>query len=205
MSFKSTQSASRVCTCNLPAPGFSLRPIVYSDFTVVVALVAKLHLTLSQPHGLVALPGSSVREISQARRLEWVAISSSRESSWLRDQTHDSWINRQIFYHWATWKARSIQLRTGFSKDCLIKRWAKDLNRHLTDTERYRWYLYIFNTQEKKKFPNVNSEFTRLTQRFAKAVRVSVRENPMLTQLLWTRSWEVRELLDIRVTGIVSW
>ena len=61
MSFKSTQSASRVCTCNLSAPGFSLRPIVYSDFTVVVALVAKLHLTLSQPHGLVALPGSSVR------------------------------------------------------------------------------------------------------------------------------------------------
>ena len=151
MSFKSIQSSSRVCACNLPAPGFSLRPVVFSDFIVVVVLVAKLHLTLSQPHRLVALPGSSVCEISQARRLEWVAISSSRESSWPRDRTHDSCISRQILYHWATWKAQSTQLRTGFSKDCLIKRWAKDLNRHLTDTDRYRWYLYIFNIWGKKK------------------------------------------------------
>ena len=34
-----------------------------------------------------SLPGSSVHVISQARLLEWVAISSSRGSSWLRDQT----------------------------------------------------------------------------------------------------------------------
>ena len=32
-------------------------------------------------------PGSSVHGISQARILEWVAISFSRASSWLRDQT----------------------------------------------------------------------------------------------------------------------
>ena len=32
-------------------------------------------------------PGSSVHGISQARILEWVTISSSRGSSWLRDQT----------------------------------------------------------------------------------------------------------------------
>ena len=32
-------------------------------------------------------PGSSVHGIFQARILEWVAISSSRESSWCRDQT----------------------------------------------------------------------------------------------------------------------
>ena len=41
---------------------------------------------------LVAKPcptlwGSSVNEISQARNLEWVAISFSRGSSWVRDQT----------------------------------------------------------------------------------------------------------------------
>ena len=35
-------------------------------------------------------PGSSVHEISQARILEWVAISSPRESSWLRDWTRVS-------------------------------------------------------------------------------------------------------------------
>ena len=35
-------------------------------------------------------PGSSVQGISQARILEWVAISSSRGSSWPRDWSHSS-------------------------------------------------------------------------------------------------------------------
>ena len=51
-------------------------------------------------------PGSSVHGISQARILEWVAISSSRGSSWPRVQTSISWgscIGRQILCHWATW------------------------------------------------------------------------------------------------------
>ena len=34
-------------------------------------------------------PGSSVHGILQARILEWVAISSSRGSRWIRDHTHD--------------------------------------------------------------------------------------------------------------------
>ena len=37
-----------------------------------------------------SLSSSSVHGISQARILEWLAISSSRESSWLRDGTHVS-------------------------------------------------------------------------------------------------------------------
>ena len=44
-----------------------------------------------------SLPGSSVCGISQARILEWVAISFSRGSSWPRDQTHVSCFGRQIF------------------------------------------------------------------------------------------------------------
>ena len=44
-----------------------------------------------------SLPGSSVHGISQARILEWVAISFSRGSSWPRNQTHDSYIGRWIF------------------------------------------------------------------------------------------------------------
>ena len=47
-------------------------------------------------------PGSSVHGISQARLLDWVAISFSRRSFRPRDQTHIFWIGRQIFYHWAT-------------------------------------------------------------------------------------------------------
>ena len=49
--------------------------------------------------------GSSIHGISQARILEWVAISSCREFSLSRNQTHiscGSHIGRQILYHWAT-------------------------------------------------------------------------------------------------------
>ena len=55
----------------------------------------------------VAPPGSSAHGIFQARMLEWIAISFSRESSWPRDQTHVSWIGTWILYHWTTWEAPS--------------------------------------------------------------------------------------------------
>ena len=51
---------------------------------------------------------SSVHGISQARILEWVAISFSRGSSWSRDWSNISCIGRGILYHWTTWEARSI-------------------------------------------------------------------------------------------------
>ena len=47
---------------------------------VCFCLVAKSYLTLSGPMDC-SQPGSSVRGISQARMLEWVAISFSRGSS----------------------------------------------------------------------------------------------------------------------------
>ena len=43
-------------------------------------------------------PGSSVPGILQARILEWVAISSSRGSSWRTDRTQVSCIGRQMLY-----------------------------------------------------------------------------------------------------------
>ena len=46
-----------------------------------------------------SLPGSSICGILQARILEWVAISSSRESSLPRDRTHVSCTSRLILYH----------------------------------------------------------------------------------------------------------
>ena len=50
-----------------------------------------------------SLPDSSVHGISQARILEWVAISFFRGSSWPRDGTRIFCIGRQILYHRATW------------------------------------------------------------------------------------------------------
>ena len=46
-----------------------------------------------------------VHGVFQARILEWVAISSSRGSSWPRDRTSISCTGREILYHWATWEA----------------------------------------------------------------------------------------------------
>ena len=46
--------------------------------------------------------GSSVHGISQARMLDWVAISFSRRSSWPRDGHWVSCIGRWILYHCAT-------------------------------------------------------------------------------------------------------
>ena len=48
-------------------------------------------------------PGFSVHGILQARILEWVAMSSSRRSSWPRDWICNSCvscISRQLLYHW---------------------------------------------------------------------------------------------------------
>ena len=53
-------------------------------------------------------PSSSVHGILQARILEWIVISSSREASQPRDQTCISCIGKQILYHWSIWEAQNI-------------------------------------------------------------------------------------------------
>ena len=70
--------------------------------------VAQSCLTLCNPMNC-SPPGSSVHGIFQARILEQVAVSYSRDSFWPRDQTHVfcvSCIGKQILYHWATWEAQ---------------------------------------------------------------------------------------------------
>ena len=52
-----------------------------------------------------SLPGSSVHGILHSRILEWVAISSSRGSSWPRNQTQISCIAGRFFPNWATREA----------------------------------------------------------------------------------------------------
>ena len=59
--------------------------------------------TLCDPMGCNP-PGSFVHGILQARILEWIAMSSSRESSWARDGTHVSCIAGRVFTYGATWK-----------------------------------------------------------------------------------------------------
>ena len=57
-----------------------------SAVTVCARLVTESCLTLCDPVDC-SPPGSSVHGILQETMLEWVAVPSSRESSWLKDQT----------------------------------------------------------------------------------------------------------------------
>ena len=77
--------------------------------------VAESYLTLCDP--LNCSPaGSSVHRISQARILEWVAISSSRGSAWSRVWTCETLLN---LLHW---QADSLPLsHLGNPVDCLQK------------------------------------------------------------------------------------
>ena len=64
-------------------------------------LVAQSCLTLCNPTDC-SPPGSSVHGISQARILEWVAMPSSKGSSWPRDQTRVPCIVGRFLIVWAT-------------------------------------------------------------------------------------------------------
>ena len=70
-----------------------------------------------------SLPDSSVHGIFQARKMEWVAISSSRGSSRLRDQTCIVCVGRQrILYCWSTWEAHRT-LVSWFKNQSFRHRW----------------------------------------------------------------------------------
>ena len=86
-----------------------LRPmhIVTNGRNPFFFLMTKLCWTLCRPMNC-SLPGSQSMGISQARILEWVAISLSRESLWTRDQTHIHWIVRCFLYHSATRESHCV-------------------------------------------------------------------------------------------------
>ena len=69
-------------------------------------VVGKLCLTLGTQWTVAhQAPPSSIEGISQARILEWVAISFSKGSSWPRGQTGVSSIAGRFFTNWTTRKA----------------------------------------------------------------------------------------------------
>ena len=69
-----------------------------------VCLVTQSCPTLCDPMDC-SLPGSSVHGILQARILEWIAMPSSRESFWPRNQTGVSHVAGRFFTSWATREA----------------------------------------------------------------------------------------------------
>ena len=63
-----------------------------SFYPIILCLATQSRLTLYNPTDC-SLSGSSVRGISQATIMEWVAISSSRGSSWSKDEIHISCVS----------------------------------------------------------------------------------------------------------------
>ena len=99
-----------VCPCRYPG----------SDCVVVVFLLLSLSCVRLFRDSMDCSPsGSSAYGISQARILEWLAISSSKGSSQSRDQTHISYsscFGRQILNHWANWEAQIFPILIYFLK-----------------------------------------------------------------------------------------
>ena len=101
--------------CSIPAPDITTGHIVgaqlWTDWGThkVVVRIACVNTkplqscpTLCDPMDWIP-PGSSVHGILQVRILEWVAVPSSRGSSWPRDRTHVSYVScigRQVLYPW---------------------------------------------------------------------------------------------------------
>ena len=88
-------------------------------------------------------PGSSVHGIHQARTLEWVAISSSRGSSWPRDWTQVSCITGGFFYHRTTRESQVRAMSYLITKERTRKYnfWAFYYEKHFVrDT-----YIQIYN------------------------------------------------------------
>ena len=86
--------------CAIGVPLMSITEFPWLSFCVH-AKSLQSRLALCNPKDC-SLPGSSVHGIFQARILEWVAISFSRESFQPRDRTHVSYffrIGRRVLYH----------------------------------------------------------------------------------------------------------
>ena len=87
--------------------------IFLSSHSTVIFFKRVFPCTLSiSPTGVQGSPlGCSVHGISQARILEWVAISFSRGSSWSRDRTQVSSISGRWFTVWVTREAQEPRVQ----------------------------------------------------------------------------------------------
>ena len=68
------------------------------NISIFMSVRAQSCPTLCNPMGCRP-PGSSVHGILQAETLGWIAVSTSRGSSWPKDWTWVSYVGKQILYH----------------------------------------------------------------------------------------------------------
>ena len=100
------------------SPSFVLLMVLFIFLDILnyssKVLVAQSCPTLCDPMHC-SPPGSSVHGFSQARILEWVAISFSRGSSWPSDRTWVPCTTGRFFTDWVTRRAQMITCLNGIS------------------------------------------------------------------------------------------
>ena len=129
------QSRAKPCFPTLSPKSASINPI-RSSVCVCTQLLS--HVWLCDPMDC-SLPESSDYEISPARILEWVAISSSKGSSWPRDRTHVSCVScigGWILDHCTPWEV-IISSNTLYSCFALLCQF-------LSYSEVNQLYVYIY-------------------------------------------------------------
>ena len=130
LSLTGLQNPPRIQSTSHTSVSTALGPLPHTN-CCCCCVVAQSSPTLCNPTDC-GLPGSSVRGISQARILDWVAISFSRGSSWPRDQTRVSCTGRWILYHQPT---REALTQIGYFKKCVKE---KSLERGQFQVKRYQ-------------------------------------------------------------------
>ena len=123
-------------------------------------LVAKSCSTLLWPRGL-QLASSSVHGISQARVLQWAAISSSRGTFWPRDWTCVSCIGRQAVYHWVSREAHT-------EKQMLFTHWYRGSQNILVKWKNIRYrtiHLVSYELHKKMRKRGFRSSLVYLPER----------------------------------------
>ena len=136
--------------------------LIYFEFIFVYSVIewivhVQCLLTICNPVDC-CLPGSSVHRITQARVLEWVAISFFRRSSQPGNQTHIFFTGRQILYHWwcpvnaeedmdeciKMWHLYTIEYYSTIKKAMISlhdKQCIKKQRHHFANTYRQRFFL----------------------------------------------------------------
>ena len=92
-----------------------------------------------------SLPGSSVHGISEARILEWVAISFSRVSSWPRNQTQVSCIAGRFFTNWAMREVLSCLQFDNW--DAILK---SMMHLHEVEMKKFIFHLLLKNSENSR-------------------------------------------------------
>ena len=153
--------------CTAPCLSYLLEPYVWKLLSHIrlfatlrtvqwVSEVAQSCPTLCDPMDC-SLQGFCVHGIFQARVLEWVVISFSRESSWLRDRTRVSHVAGRRFNVWANYTVHGIlQARIlewvafpfsrGSSQPRSPALWLDSLPAKPTrEAQEYEWVSYSFS------------------------------------------------------------